>query len=86
MKNAEEKLVLAISESFKQYHAHRPIATAICLTDIDEKTDRVKILSTEKLYEKSFARLFNAKLSFSNFISELEAYRDFYISQQNLAR
>jgi len=66
--------------------AHRPIATAICLTNIDEQTDRAKILSAEKLYEKSFARLFNAKLSFSNFISELEAYRDFYISQQNLAR
>ncbi len=66
--------------------AHRPIVTAICLVGIDEQTNRVEILSAENLYEKTFARLFNAKLSLSHFVSEIEAYRDFYVSQQNVAR
>ncbi len=66
--------------------AHRPIAMFICLTEIDEQTNRAEILSVEKLYEKSFAQLFSAKLSLANFISEIKAYRDFYVSQQNMVR
>lgn len=61
--------------------SHRPFATAIILIDINEEDSSVQIVDAEQIFEKQFADLLTNKLSFNNFIFEINQYKNFFQSK-----
>lgn len=78
----EHDLQKYINLAYDTPQAHKPYAIGILLIDLDEKNAKVNSLKPNLLFKKSFAKLFESKLSVKNLFNEIENYKSFLESKK----
>ena len=66
---------------FENPQAHRPIAMAIPVLQVDEKIMKIDFSSLKNDFSKHNVSILNGKLSLENLFKEIEEYKNYYLSK-----
>jgi len=68
---------------FENPQAHRPIAMAVPILEINEHTMKISFSKLENHFSEHNVSILNGKLSLENLFKEVSEYKNYYLSKNN---